>query len=259
MTSLRGAVPGTAKLCRCGSAARPAAERRLRQLPQLGHRDRHRRRQARRCRERSAASRMPAGLPAPCLLVRLQRSSLAESILMRAVQGLAGDDTRRPARGLPRCSREIGNARRPHALDLFARKAGRSATSATSASAAGKFRLRLLVEMVVASREVPVLSSRRSARLLQPAACAIARGRALIEHVAVKLASPGLSSGFASLPLRTTRLADTTGTPPVCGSAITVKPFGSSNDCGTGTLTARAAAPAGCFARHGSSALIETV
>ena len=74
----------------------------------------------------------------------------------------------------------------------------------------------------------------------------------------MKLASPGFSRGFASLPLRSTRVADTTGTPPVCGSAITVKPFGSSNDCGTGTLTAFAAPAPGCFARHGSSALMQT-
>ena len=56
------------------------------------------------------------------LLVRLGRSNLAESILMRAVQRLAGDD----ADDLNRVAAllgEIGKPRRPNALDFFGGKA----------------------------------------------------------------------------------------------------------------------------------------
>ncbi len=121
MTSRGGAARRHAKLCGRGSAARPAAERGLRQLPQLGHRNRA-----------GDDKRGIAGnevLPPECLqvvprqlLVRLERSSLAESILMRAVQGLAGDDTDDLHRVAPLLG-EIGKPRRPNALDFFAWKA----------------------------------------------------------------------------------------------------------------------------------------
>ncbi len=51
---------------------------------------------------------------------------------------------------------------------------------------------------------------------------------------AVKLARPGLSAGFAPLPVFTTRLAETIGSPRRSLTS-TVSPFGSWNDVGVGS------------------------
>ena len=50
---------------------------------------------------------------------------------------------------------------------------------------------------------------------------------------AVKDASPGRSGGFAALPLRTTRFAETTGR-LCCSTRYTVSPFDSLKVTGTG-------------------------
>ena len=75
---------------------------------------------------------------------------------------------------------------------------------------------------------------------------------------AVKLASPGLSSGFASLPVRSTRLAATIGRPRR-SFRISVRPFGSVADAGVASCSGRAAAGFGISLRHGSSALIDSL
>ena len=41
----------------------------------------------------------------------------------------------------------------------------------------------------------------------------VPRRRALVEHRGGEVGEPGMSAGFASLPVLTTRLADTTGRP----------------------------------------------
>lgn len=63
-----------------------------------------------------------------------------------------------------------------------------------------------------------------------------------------------MSGGLASLPVRTTRLADTTGT-PVRRAYSTVNPFGNVKLVGDGSFSVEAGPAAGLVLRHGSSAL----
>ena len=74
---------------------------------------------------------------------------------------------------------------------------------------------------------------------------------------AVKLANPGLSEGFAPLPVRSTKAADTIGRP---GRSLTrtVRPFGSWNEVGDGNCSARASPGFGISFRQGSSAFTDS-
>src|SRR5579863_8771089 len=67
-------------------------------------------------------------------------------------------------------------------------------------------------------------------------------------------ASPGFSWGFASPPVLTTSVAETTGI-VVPGANRTVRPFGRVNDVAVGRVTGRSGPGRGAWARHGASVL----
>ena len=83
---------------------------------------------------------------------------------------------------------------------------------------------------------------RRAARPRRRSAARCASPCPSSSIAAVKLARPGLSAGFAPLPVFTTRFAETIGRP---GRSLTstVRPFGSWNDVGVGNLQRLAPRP----------------
>src|SRR5207237_8356256 len=74
----------------------------------------------------------------------------------------------------------------------------------------------------------------------------------------VKFARPGMSGGFVSLPLLTTRLAAATGRPRRA-LRINVRPLASCAVSGTGTCSVFAGPGFGGSLRHASSALTDSL
>src|SRR5215472_3762040 len=72
---------------------------------------------------------------------------------------------------------------------------------------------------------------------------------------AVNEASPGFLIGFASLPVSTTRWADTTGN-LCCSTRSTDSPLASLKLLGTGNLSWEAGPELGVFLRQGSSGMV---
>ena len=127
-------------------------------------------------------------------------------------------------------------------------------TSAIRASAAAKFFLSDRTATCVESMLEPVFSD---APTCATSSASWSASRVFVPSssiAAVKLARPGSSSGFASLPVRNTRLADTTGRPGR-GLRSTVRPLASVKRCGSAIARACAGPGVGCVLRHGSSAL----
>ena len=109
---------------------------------------------------------------------------------------------------------------------------GCSAISAARSSVAAKFFFSERAAIVDASIELSVFSVAPSCALSSAICIAFASpcpGRA----ETVKLARPGISGGFARCPLRTTRFAETIGSP--CDRQDHVRPLGSCAVCGTGS------------------------
>ena len=192
------------------------------------------------------------------LLVRRLGADLAESIRMRRPYSAAAvtcaDDLHRVAALLD----ELGQPARPHALDLFGRESRtqrdvgderRASPGNSSAATAPKW----------SSRPSSCLcrAPRRSAPLRQPSAarCASAcpdRASPPRSWRARACRADSHRCRFAARdsPRRPARRA--------ARCRITVNPFGSSNDCGTGSCSGRARPGARLLVRHGSSALIDS-
>ena len=125
-------------------------------------------------------------------------------------------------------------------------------------SVAGKFFDSDRADSVVASIELlRAEATRRAARLRRRSAARCAWTCPRRSIAAAKLARPGLSSGFASLPVRSTRLAATIGSPRR-SFRISVRPFGERGRCRRGQLQRRAGPASASRSRHGSSALIDS-